>query len=596
MRTAVTSRASFPIPSPNTSPPSKDELTNKNPSKKILFKAANEFIKSTATAQFSPKITSLPASFLSSPPSSPSKNSSHVRLGSISSVPGLCRDEGGSDDTEKEAGDGLLLFRRSPSTPPPQKQQKTTTTKTTTTTTTTTHLTTTTLTTCPPPGVTGPLPPCPPSLPPPLPTPKQAFQMFSSQFDWNSPSSPGFKPFKFFYEEQREVKRSIKGEMEREERGTGFSGLLGTESLGLGSSSFFSANQEKIVPIYEGDENITSPMSPVAHNFLNPSSSNIFGSDPQSQTPINPDRPSTRRNTTGGRKKLSATTSTTSRTPTRGPSSSHTTQNLLNTTPSFASLLPATTKYDAIALVVDVSYKDASEASEDNEILKYANILSPSFAQPEDNQTTSPRISGCRCVVYTDAGDRCDPSLDENIVLPPFESLVNFNRFIVKKRARGDVGITRRCVMCGTQCYIANPETGAKRKNAGKEVADDPSALYAALRKNSRLIANCPASIGNGTREDASDLPLGAVIPNQNKGLCSLCDRAVWLFSDTPNNRIPIKWCKGCKNFRPWALFRDKGRATKCSRCRGRQRGTVKPEKNKINLGQKKDPNRSQFR
>lgn len=209
-------------------------------------------------------------------------------------------------------------------------------------------------------------------------------------------------------------------------------------------------------------------MSPVAHNFLNPSSSNIFGSDPQSQTPINPEKPSTRRNTTGGRKKLSATASTTSRTPTRGPSSSHTTQNLLNTTPSFASLLPATTKYDAIALVVDVSYKDASEASEDNEILKYANILSPSFAQPEDGQTAKPRIEGCRCVVYTDAGDRCDPSLDENIVLPPFESLVNFNRFIVKKRSRGDVGVTRRCVMCGTQCYIANPETGAKvRRGSG---------------------------------------------------------------------------------------------------------------------------------
>jgi len=365
---------------------------------------------------------------------------------------------------------------------------------------------------------------------------------------------------------RREVKRSIRGEME-EERGTGYSGLLETESLGLGSSSFFSANQDKIVPIYEVDESITSPMSPVAHKFPNSNSKTLFENDnDDNETPLNPEKPSTRRNTASGRKK----TLSQSRTPTRGPT------NLLNTTPSFASLLPATNKYDAIALVVDVSYKDASEASEDNEILKYANILSPSFAQPEENESASPRINGCKCVVFTDAGDKCDAGLDENIILPAFESLVNFSRFIVKKRARGDVGVTRRCVMCGTQCYIANPETGAKRKNAGKEVADDPATLYAALRKNSRLIANCPASIGNGTREDATNLPLGAVIPNQNKGLCSLCDRAVWLFSETPQNRVPIKWCKGCKNFRPWALFRDKGRATKCSRCRGRQRGTVK--------------------
>jgi hypothetical protein len=35
---------------------------------------------------------------------------------------------------------------------------------------------------------------------------------------------------------------------------------------------------------------------------------------------------------------------------------------------------------------------------------------------------------------------------------------------------------------------------------------------------------------------------------------------------------LEIKWCKGCKNFRPWASFGDKGLATKCVRCRERQR------------------------
>jgi len=35
---------------------------------------------------------------------------------------------------------------------------------------------------------------------------------------------------------------------------------------------------------------------------------------------------------------------------------------------------------------------------------------------------------------------------------------------------------------------------------------------------------------------------------------------------------LEIKWCKGCKNFRPWAGFGEKGLATKCVRCRHRQR------------------------
>merc|ERR1711957_206885 len=33
-----------------------------------------------------------------------------------------------------------------------------------------------------------------------------------------------------------------------------------------------------------------------------------------------------------------------------------------------------------------------------------------------------------------------------------------------------------------------------------------------------------------------------------------------------------IKWCKGCKNFKLWASFGDKGHATKCLGCRERQK------------------------
>jgi Zn-finger nucleic acid-binding protein len=60
-----------------------------------------------------------------------------------------------------------------------------------------------------------------------------------------------------------------------------------------------------------------------------------------------------------------------------------------------------------------------------------------------------------------------------------------------------------------------------------------------------------------------------AIIPTQNKGLCTMCDVNVWVVVSTG---LEIKWCKGCKNFRPWAAFGDKGLATKCLRCRERQR------------------------
>lgn len=58
-------------------------------------------------------------------------------------------------------------------------------------------------------------------------------------------------------------------------------------------------------------------------------------------------------------------------------------------------------------------------------------------------------------------------------------------------------------------------------------------------------------------------------IPKQNKGVCTACDTVVWVITDSG---IDIKWCKGCKNFRPWATFGDKGLATKCVRCRDKQR------------------------
>ena len=60
------------------------------------------------------------------------------------------------------------------------------------------------------------------------------------------------------------------------------------------------------------------------------------------------------------------------------------------------------------------------------------------------------------------------------------------------------------------------------------------------------------------------------IIPRQNKGVCTACDVTVWVALELEG--LEIKWCKGCKNFRPWAAFGSKGTATKCVRCRDRQK------------------------
>ena len=67
------------------------------------------------------------------------------------------------------------------------------------------------------------------------------------------------------------------------------------------------------------------------------------------------------------------------------------------------------------------------------------------------------------------------------------------------------------------------------------------------------------------------------IIPRQNKGLCTACDVTVWVLVA---DGLEIKWCKGCKNFRQWAAFGDKGSATKCVRCRERQREKYAMQKN----------------
>jgi len=116
----------------------------------------------------------------------------------------------------------------------------------------------------------------------------------------------------------------------------------------------------------------------------------------------------------------------------------------------------------------------------------------------------------------------------KDVPIADFFTLVNFP---ADNRDGSNMQL-RSCVMCGKFCPTSSP-----RKNGSGSKSHSPSSV--------------------------------AFIPKQNKGLCTECDVTVWVVT---SNKLQIKWCKGCKNFRPWAAFGDKGHGTKCVRCRERQR------------------------
>jgi len=133
------------------------------------------------------------------------------------------------------------------------------------------------------------------------------------------------------------------------------------------------------------------------------------------------------------------------------------------------------------------------------------------------------------------------------MILPDFHRLVNYPDYLSKSRnlASGDtsvsggskaVGGKKHCVMCGKLRTCS--ASSLTEKGRSGVVIDG----------------------GDGTAH---------IIPRQNKGLCTACDVTVWVLVA---DGLEIKWCKGCKNFRQWAAFGDKGSATKCVRCRDRQR------------------------
>lgn len=150
--------------------------------------------------------------------------------------------------------------------------------------------------------------------------------------------------------------------------------------------------------------------------------------------------------------------------------------------------------------------------------------------------------------------------------VPEFTSLVNFPAHMSQKQSVNLPEGMRCCVMCGNACPCSNGNKGKKCKSSSS--------------KDGGL-----APHNSNGQDHLGDKNSGyAIIPSQNKGLCTLCDVNVWVVA---HSGLEIKWCKGCKNFRPWAAFGDKGLATKCLRCRERQRekyALQKEEKEKIRV------------
>lgn len=70
-------------------------------------------------------------------------------------------------------------------------------------------------------------------------------------------------------------------------------------------------------------------------------------------------------------------------------------------------------------------------------------------------------------------------------------------------------------------------------------------------------------------------------IPKQNKGICINCDSAVWVVNPSG---MQIKWCKGCKNFRKWSDFGNKGHSTKCEMRRQQQAKRYAEHKHKTTI------------
>jgi hypothetical protein len=142
----------------------------------------------------------------------------------------------------------------------------------------------------------------------------------------------------------------------------------------------------------------------------------------------------------------------------------------------------------------------------------------------------------------------------------------------------------RHCVMCGKLRPLKNGGGGSSSSNnKGNNTASCES--YSSTRAKVYMEPSTSLEIeygddNNGTSTSNTTTTTTTnqshIIPTQNKGVCTACDVTVWVFV---HGKVEIKWCKGCKNFKPWIAFGEKLFGTKCLQCRDRQRGKYAEQK-----------------
>jgi len=170
-----------------------------------------------------------------------------------------------------------------------------------------------------------------------------------------------------------------------------------------------------------------------------------------------------------------------------------------------------------------------------------------------------------------------DVEKTKDAYIPDFHRLVNFPDYLPKNRPTAGDGM-RCCVMCGKPRLCPSPSS-KNSSNSIKNGSNDANLSGGSNNIDNTKKDDTSSASENGKKIDAPTIKSKVfhrgdggpvhIIPRQNKGLCTVCDVTVWVVTVSG---LEIKWCKGCKNFRPWAAFGDKGLATKCVRCRDRQR------------------------
>ena len=206
---------------------------------------------------------------------------------------------------------------------------------------------------------------------------------------------------------------------------------------------------------------------------------------------------------------------------------------------------------------------------------------------------------GKKATTYTDT-----TSLDTALP-PPFDDLINFPQYLTKlnsqrRKKKGQSDGTNStakehyCVMCGTLCILGGNAVSAKASPSSVSVdnastAASSSSSPASSGTGAKITTTSAATPSTGSSQEQQKQQKYSTIPRQNKGLCNSCDVKVWLYQPRDNDAstasdlgrhgeklvteaTPIKWCKGCKNFRLWpTAFGEKSKATKCTKCRERQ-------------------------